>query len=420
MVCGGKPLSAMLHPRDTDRPETIWLNARLATLIEGRPGVGVVESGAIAAREGRIAFAGPEDELPAAWRDHARVVDCEGRWITPALIDCHTHLVYGGDRAHEFELRLAGTTYADIARQGGGILSTVRATRDATEEELLKTALRRIDALIGEGVGTVEVKSGYGLELAAERKSLKVARRLAEERRVMIRTSFLGAHALPPEFANNRTAYVVHLADEMLPTLTAEGLVDSVDGFCEAIAVTRDEIARVFDAARRARLRVKLHADQLSNSGGASLAAEFGALSADHLEYTDEAGVAAMAKARVVAVLLPGAYYVLRERQTPPVGLMRKHRVPMAVATDANPGTSPLTSLLLALNMAATLFGLTVDECLAGATRNAARALGLADETGALETGNWADLAIWDIERPAELVYRLGFNPLHARIWRGQ
>jgi imidazolonepropionase len=410
----------MLHPRDTERPETIWLNARLATLIEERPGAGVVEPGAIAARGGRIVFAGPQAELPAAWRAHARVIDCEGRWITPALVDCHTHLVYGGDRAHEFELRLAGATYEEIAREGGGILSTVRATRAASEDELLRSALRRLDALIAEGVGTVEVKSGYGLELGAERKSLSVAHRLARERRIAVRATFLGAHALPPEFANKRAAYVAQVADEMLPTLAAEGLIDAVDGFCEAIAFTRDEIARVFEAARRVGLPVKLHADQLSNSGGAALAAEFGALSADHLEYTDENGVAAMAKAGVVAVLLPGAYYVLRERQAPPVGLMRKHRLPMAVATDSNPGTSPMTSLLLALNMAATLFGLTVDECLAGATRNAARALGLLGEIGTLEVGKWADLAIWDIERPAELIYRLGFNPLNARVWRGE
>ncbi len=420
MVCGGKPLSAMFYPRDTDPPETIWLNSRLATLTDGRPGVGVIEPGAIAAREGRIAFAGPQSELPAGWRDRAGAVDCEGRWITPALIDCHTHLVYWGDRAHEFELRLAGATYEQIARKGGGILSTVRATRAATEEELLRSALLRLDALIAEGVGTVEVKSGYGLELAAERKSLSVARRLAEQRLVTVRTTFLGAHALPPEFTNKRAAYVTTVADEMLPMLAGEGLIDAVDGFCEAIAFTRDEIARVFAAARRAGLPVKLHADQLSNSGGASLAAEYGALSADHLEYADEAGLAAMAKAGVVAVLLPGAYYVLRERQTPPIDLMRKHRLPMAVATDANPGTSPMTSLLLALNMAATLFGLTVDECLAAATRNAARALGLAAEIGTLEAGKWADLAIWDIERPAELVYRLGFNPLQARVWRGE
>ena len=410
----------MVQASDENRLDTVWLNARLATLIEGRPGVGVVESGAVAAREGRIAFVGREDELPATWRASARLVDCEGRWITPALIDCHTHLVYGGDRAHEFELRLAGASYEQIAREGGGILSTVRATRAASEDELSRSALRRLDALIAEGVGTVEVKSGYGLDLATERKSLTVARQLAKQRHVAIRATFLGAHALPPEFSDKRDVYVAYIADTMIPKLAGEGLIDAVDGFCERIAFTSDEIARVFAAARRAGLPVKLHADQLSNSGGAALAAKFSALSADHLEYADEDGLAAMAKMGVVAVLLPGAYYVLNERQAPPIELMRKRRLPMAVATDSNPGTSPMTSILLALNMAATLFGLTVDECLAGATRNAARALGLAGETGTLEAGKWADLAIWDIDRPAELVYRLGFNPLHQRVWRGQ
>jgi imidazolonepropionase len=410
----------MVQISDDDRLDAVWLNARLATLVAGRPGLGTIESGAVAAREGRIAFAGPQDELPSVWRNGARIVDCDGRWITPALIDCHTHLVYGGDRAHEFELRLAGATYEEIARKGGGILSTVRATRAAREDELMRSALRRLDALIAEGVGTVEVKSGYGLELAAERKSLTVARRLVEHRDVAIRATFLGAHALPPEFADKREAYVAYVADTMIPTLAREGLIDAVDGFCERIAFTRDEIARVLAAAQQAGVPVKLHADQLSNSGGASLAAKFSALSADHLEYADEDGLAAMAKAGVVAVLLPGAYYVLKEQQAPRVDLMRKHRLPIAVATDSNPGTSPMTSILLALNMAATLFGLTVDECLAGATRNAARALGLAAETGTLEAGKLADLAIWDIERPAELVYRLGFNPLHARVWRGR
>jgi imidazolonepropionase len=410
----------MVQASDENRLDTVWLNARLATLIEGRLGVGVVESGAVAAREGRIAFVGREDELPATRRVSARLVDCEGRWITPALIDCHTHLVYGGDRAHEFELRLAGASYEQIAREGGGILSTVRATRAASEDELSRSALRRLDALIAEGVGTVEVKSGYGLDLATERKSLTVARRLAKQRHVAIRATFLGAHALPPEFSDKRDVYVAYVADTMIPKLAGEGLIDAVDGFCERIAFTPDEIGRVFAAARRAGLPVKLHADQLSNSGGAALAAEFSALSADHLEYADEDGLAAMAKMGVVAVLLPGAYYVLKERHAPPVELMRKYRLPMAVATDSNPGTSPMTSLLLALNLAATLFGLTVEECLAGATRNAARALGLAQEAGTLEVGKWADLAIWDIDRPAELVYRLGFNPLHQRVWRGQ
>ena len=420
MVCGGKPLSAMVHTNAPNHLDTVWLNARLATLAPTRPGLGILESGAIAAREGRIAFVGPQAELPAAWRNGARVVDCEGRWITPALIDCHTHLVYGGDRAREFELRLAGATYEEIARAGGGILSTVRATRAASDDELVQLALKRLDALIAEGVGTVEVKSGYGLDLDAERKSLRVARELTKQRNVAIPATFLAAHALPPEFADRREAYIDYVAETMIPALADEGLIDAVDGFCERIAFTPDEITRVFGAAKRAGLPVKLHADQLSNSGGASLAAEFGALSADHLEYADGDGVAAMAGAGVVAVLLPGAYYVLRERHAPPIELMRKHSLPMAVATDSNPGTSPMTSILLALNMAATLFGLTVDECLAGATRNAARALGLAEETGTLEAGKWADLAIWDIDRPAELVYRLGFNPLHQRVWRGQ
>jgi imidazolonepropionase len=401
--------------------ETIWLNARLATLADSRPGLGIVEKGAVAARDGRIVFAGDEADLPGEHRRDARkTVDCDGRWITPGLIDCHTHLVYGGDRAREFEMRLAGATYEEIARSGGGILSTVRATRAASEDELLRLSLRRLDALIGEGVTTVEVKSGYGLALEPERKSLRVARRLGQERPVSVRTTFLGAHALPPEFSGDRAGYLDCVSQVMIPALAAEKLADAVDAFCERIAFTDDEVAKVFDAARRAQLPVKLHADQLTNAGGAALAAKFCALSADHLEYADEAGVEAMGAANVVAVLLPGAYYLLRERQAPPVALLRKSGVPMAIATDSNPGTSPMTSILLALNMAATLFGLTIDECITGATRNAARALGVADETGTLEPGKWADLAIWDIERPAELVYRMGFNPLHARVWRGQ
>ncbi len=410
----------MARPEDPGGAATIWLNARLATLALSANGLGTVENGALAARDGRIVFAGPERDLPAAWRARARIVDCEGRWITPGLIDCHTHLVYGGDRAREFEMRLAGATYEEIARSGGGILSTVRATREASEEDLLSAALRRLDALMAEGVTTIEVKSGYGLEEGTERKSLRVARRLAETRPVTVRATLLAVHALPPEFAGDRAAYVETVAEKMMPALAAERLVDAVDAFCERIAFTPAEVVRVFDAARRLGLPVKLHADQLSNGRGAAVAARFGALSADHLEYTDEAGVAAMAGAGVVAVLLPGAYYVLRERQAPPVALFRKYHVPIAVATDSNPGTSPMTSLLLALNMAATLFGLTVEECLAGATRNAARALGVGEETGTLEVGKWADLAIWDIEQPAELVYRLGLNPLYARVWRGQ
>jgi imidazolonepropionase len=392
---------------------TLWRNARLATCAGA--GLGIVEGGAIAARDGRIVWVGPEREAPRA----ERVIDCEGRWITPGLIDCHTHLVYGGDRAAEFELRLAGASYEEIARAGGGIVSTVAATRQASEDQLVAQGLRRLDALMAEGVTAIEIKSGYGLDLEAERKMLRVARRLGEARNVVVKTTFLGAHALPPEHSERRDAYVDLVADVMLPTLAAEGLVDAVDGFCETIAFSKSEIARVFAAAQRLGLPVKLHAEQLSNQGGAALAASFGALSADHLEYLDEAGAAAMARAGTVAVLLPGAFYTLRERQAPPVDILRKHGVALAVATDSNPGTSPITSLLTTLNMAATLFRLTVEECLLGVTRNAARALGLEAECGSLAPGKRCDLAIWDIERPAELVYRIGFNPLHARVFRG-
>ena len=397
-----------------EAPETLWRNARLATCAGA--GLGIVERGALVTASGRIVYAGVESEAPHA----KQAVDCEGRWLTPALIDCHTHLVYGGDRAREFELRLAGASYEEIARAGGGILSTVATTRAASVEALVAQALKRLDALIGEGVAAVEIKSGYGLDLASERNMLRAARRLARERNVIVKTTFLGAHALPPEYLGNRREYVDLLVDEMLPALAGEGLVDAVDGFCETIAFSREEIARVFEAARRLRLPVKLHAEQLSNQGGAALAASCGALSADHLEYLDEAGAAAMARAGTVAVLLPGAFYTLRETQAPPVALLRKHGVDIAVATDSNPGTSPLTSPLTALNMAATLFRLTVDECLLGVTRHAARASGLEAEMGTLETGKAAHFALWDIERPAELVYRIGFNPLHRRIWSGE
>ena len=410
----------MAHADAQTRPDAIWLNARLATFAADRPGIGAIDYGALAARDGRLVFVGAEADLPADWRAGARTIDCGGRWITPGFVDCHTHLVYAGDRAHEFELRLAGASYETIAREGGGIAATVAATRAASEDELLRQSLPRLDALIAEGVTTVEIKSGYGLELAAERRMLRAARRFAIERPITVRTTFLGAHAIPPESSRDRGAYLYDVIEKMLPALAADALIDAVDGFCETIAFSRDEIARLFAAARARGFRVKLHADQLSNGGGASLAAAFGALSADHLEYADEEGVAAMAKAGVVATLLPGAFYMLRETQAPPIDLFRQHGVAMAVATDCNPGTSPLTSPLLALNMAATLFRLTVDECLAGVTRNAARALGLGAAIGSLEVGKWADLAIWDIERPAELVYRLGFNPLHARVWRGR
>jgi imidazolonepropionase len=396
----------------------VWSNARLATLREDMPGLGIVENGAIAVVDGRIAFAGPEAELPGEF-SCAENIDCEGRWITPGLIDCHTHLVHAGDRAHEFELRLAGASYEEIARAGGGIVSSVKALRAASEDDLVRETLPRLDALIAEGVTTVEMKSGYGLDTENELKSLRAARRIAEERDITVRTTFLGAHALPPEMNGDKTAYIKKVVTEMLPAVAAEGLADAVDGFCEGIAFSTAEMTEVFEAAKAHGLPVKLHADQLSNLHGAELAARYNALSADHLEYTDDAGAAAMAKAGTVAVILPGAFYFIRETKKPPVDLFRKHGVRMAVATDANPGTSPLTSLLLTMNMAATLFGMTVEECIAGTTREAARALGLVDEVGTLEAGKWADFVLWDIGRPAELVYRMGFNPMHARIRSG-
>lgn len=398
--------------------DTVWRNARLATMAGEQPGLGVVEHGAIAARDDRIAFAGQEADLPADLGD-AREVDCEGRWITPGLIDCHTHLVWAGNRAREFELRLEGASYEEVARAGGGIVSSVTQLRAASEDDLLEQTLPRLDALIAEGVTTVEVKSGYGLDLANERKSLRVARRLGEERPVRVATTFLGAHALPPEAGGDKDAYIDAVAREMLPAIAADGLADAVDGFCEGVAFSPDQIARVFRAADDHGLPVKLHADQLSDLGGAALAAEFGALSADHLEYASDAGVRAMAAAGTVAVMLPGAFYFIRETHAPPIAAFRDHGVPMAVATDCNPGTSPLTSLLMAMNMAATLFRMTVEECLLGVTRHAAAALGLSDEIGTLESGKRADLAIWDIDSPAELVYYMGRNPLHSRVYNG-
>jgi len=398
----------------------LWRNARLATMNERAPGLGIVEKGAIVARDGLIAYAGPEADMPAALVQGAGITDCEGRWITPGLIDCHTHLVYAGNRANEFEMRLAGATYEEVARAGGGIVSSVKSLRSASEDQLVVQTLPRLDALMAEGVTTIEVKSGYGLDVENEKKSLRAARRLGGERPVTVRTTCLAAHALPPEAKGDKDAFIDLVANEIVPAVAAEGLADAIDGFCEGIAFSPEQMARVFDKAKALGLPVKLHADQLSNLHGAELAARYGALSADHLEYTDEAGAAAMARAGTVATILPGAYYFIRETKKPPVELFRRHGVKMAVATDSNPGTSPLTSLLLTMNMAATLFGLTVEECLAGVTREAARALGLLDKTGTLEAGKSADLAIWNIERPAELVYRMGFNPLHARIWRGQ
>ena len=397
------------------RADTIWTNARLLTM---RPGAAPVLDGMVAAQAGRIVYAGAVAEAPQF--DADTVIDCEGRWITPALIDAHTHLVHMGNRAREFELRLEGASYEEIARAGGGIVSTMRATRAASVEEMVAAALPRLDALLAEGLGTIEIKSGYGLEPEAEFRMLRAARVLGEARRVRVRATFLGAHALPPEFAGDADGYIDQVCQVMLPALAAEGLADAVDGFCEGIGFTPAQIERVFIKARSLGLPVKLHAEQLSNLHGAALAARYGALSADHLEHLDAAGIAAMAAAGTAAVLLPGAYYFCRETHLPPVGALREAGVTIAVATDCNPGTSPLTSLLLAMNMAATCFRLTVAECLTGVTLNAAKALGLAAECGSLEPGKSCDLALWNIEEPAELVYRMGANPLHARVWRGQ
>jgi imidazolonepropionase len=389
----------------------IWKNARLATLAPDRPGLGIVENGAVAARDGRIVYAGEAGGLPAI--AGAETIDCEGRWITPGLVDCHTHLVHAGNRAREFEMRLAGATYEEIARAGGGIVSSVARVREADEAGLARESLPRLDALIAEGVTTVEIKSGYGLTVADELKMLRAARMLGRERDVAVVTSYLGAHAVPAEYRGRSGDFLREVVIPGLEAAHREGLADAVDGFCEGIAFSPEEMGEVFAAARRLGLPVKLHADQLSNLHGARLAAE-------HLEYADEDGAAAMGRAGTVAVLLPGAFYFIRETQKPPVELFRRHGVAMALATDCNPGTSPMTSLLLAMNMGATLFGLTVDECIAGVTREAARALGRLDGIGTLEAGKAADLAIWDIAEPAELVYRIGFNPLHARIRAGR
>jgi imidazolonepropionase len=401
------------------RCDRLWYNARLMTMAVRSPGLGVVEDGVVAAKGGQIIYAGPAAGAPDGLDAEERI-GLDGRWVLPGLIDCHTHLVHAGDRSGEFELRLSGATYEEIARAGGGILSTVRATRDAPEAALVAASIPRLDALLAEGMTTVEIKSGYGLDREAELRQLRAARALARLRPVDVRTTYLGLHALPPEFAADREDYLDLVCREVVPSVAAEGLAEAVDAFCEGIAFSPEETGRFFEAAKAAGLARKLHADQLSNLHGAALAARHGALSADHLEHADEAGVVAMAAAGTVAVLLPGAFYMLRETKVPPVDLFRCLGVPMAVATDCNPGTSPLTSLLLAMNLAATLFRLTVDECLAGVTREAAHALGLLERVGTLELGKWCDLSIWDVERPAELVYRIGFNPLHRRVWRGR
>lgn len=399
------------------RWDRLLLNATLATFVGESP-CGLVERGAIAIHHGRIVWIGQMDALPAAPHTLAAAAESlDGALITPGLIDCHTHLVFGGDRAKEFDLRLNGASYEEIARAGGGIVSTVTATRAASEEVLFAQSLIRAQALLADGVTTLEIKSGYGLELESERRMLRVARRLGRELGITVRTSFLGLHALPPEYQDRRAEYVALVCDEMLPELAAEGLVDAVDAFCEGIGFTPEETRRVFERAKQLGLPVKLHAEQLSDLDGAALVAEYGGLSADHLEHLSPSGVAAMAAAGTVAVLLPGAFYALRETKLPPIALLREHHVPMAIATDCNPGTSPLLSLRLAAGMACTLFRLTPEEALRGVTVNAARALGLHDR-GTLAIGQRADLVIWNARQPAELCYWIG-GSMVRELWLG-
>lgn len=403
----------------TGRWDHLWVNLRLATMAPGGAPYGAIADAALGIAGDRIAFVGSRDALPGApERLAAAVHDGGGGWMTPGLIDCHTHLVFAGARAREFELRLEGASYAEISRQGGGIVSTVAATRAADDDALLAASLPRLDAFLREGVTTIEIKSGYGLDTASELKMLRVARRLGEIRPVAVSTSFLGAHALPPEFTGRQGEYVDRVCDEMLPSVAASGLADAVDAFCETIAFTPEETSRIFATATRLGLKVKLHADQLADLGGAALAARFGALSADHLEYTSAESVRAMAASGTVAVLLPGANYFLREKQMPPVAAFRDAGVPMAIASNCNPGSAPVLSLLLMLSMAATLFRLTPEEALAGITRNAARALGLSDR-GVLAQGMRADLALWDIAEPAELAYWIGRNPCRTVVQGG-
>lgn len=385
---------------------TLWTDVTLLTMAEGGAPYGMITEAALMTRDGIIEWVGKADTLPDG-AEEAQVISCTGQFMTPGLIDCHTHLVYGGNRVAEFEKRLHGVSYEQIARDGGGILSTVRATRAASEEELYNSARKRLDQLQLDGVTTVEIKSGYGLDIANEIKMLRAARRLGQDSGIDVRTTFLGAHATPPEYDGDTDAYMAEVCGPMLTAVKEEGLADAVDAFCENIAFSPDQVENLFATARAAGLPVKLHAEQLSNNGGAALASRHQALSADHLECLDEAGVKAMAAAGTVAVLLPGAYYTLRDDRLPPIDLLRQYGVPMAVASDSNPGSSPVLSLTLMVNMASTLFRLTPEEALLGVTRHGARALGLADR-GTLEAGKKADLALWDINHPAELAYQVG------------
>lgn len=406
-----------------DAWDDVWINANLVTgeqVQDGHP-LGLFHDAALAVKDGHIAWIGPMAELGRQpQREGAQVHDAGGGWITAGLIDCHTHLVYAGNRAREFEMRLAGASYADIARAGGGILSTVSATRAASDDALLEQTAPRLENLMAEGVTTVEIKSGYGLDTESELKMLRVARKLGEWHPVNVRTTFLAAHAVPPEYKDRADDYITHICEEMLPAAVEAGLVDAVDAFCEHIGFSNAQVRRVFEAARKHGLPVKLHAEQLSDQQGAELVAEFGGLSADHIEFLSRQGVAAMARAGTVATLLPAAFYFLRETQKPPMAGLREHGVRMAVATDSNPGTAPIESLLLTMNMACTFFGMTVDEVLRGVTVNAAHALGLGEHIGTLAVGKRADFVLWNVAEPAELVYRIGVNPCRERVFGGR
>ena len=400
--------------------DSIWLNVNLSTMAGSEP-YGTVRDGAMAVSGTRIAWVGKRSDLPADYQSRAaEIYDGQSGWITPGLVDCHTHLVYAGSRAHEFELRLQGASYEEIARQGGGIRSTVSDTRRADDHTLLAQSALRLQAMMREGVTTVEIKSGYGLDLETELRMLRVARQLGEKFAVTVVPTYLGAHALPPEFEGRSDDYIDFVCDTVLPEVASQKLAVAVDAFCETIGFTPAQTDRVFKTAKELGLAVKLHAEQLTDLNGAALAAHYGALSADHLEYVSEKGVRAMAAKGTVAVLLPGAFYFLRETKLPPVDLLRRHKVPVAISTDCNPGSSPTTSLLLMLNMACTLFRLTPEEAFAGVTRNGARALGLQDRIGTLEIGKDADFVLWDIDEPAELAYRIGFNPMKQVVRRGK
>jgi len=400
--------------------QTLFINVNLATMTDGASSYGAIENAALAISEGKIAWLGQISDLPKYDEKSVSVIDGQGKWLTPGLVDCHTHLVYGGNRANEFEMRLQGKSYQEIANAGGGIVSTVSATRKASEAELLASALPRLTALHQQGVTSIEIKSGYGLDTINEIKMLKVAGQLAELLPVTIKRTFLGAHALPVEYKDKPEEYVDLVCNEMIPQVAKEKLADAVDVFCEGIGFSVEQTERVFASAKKQGLPIKVHAEQLSNLGGTALAAKYNALSSDHIEFLDEAGIEAMKDADMTAVLLPGAFYFLRETQLPPMDLLRKHAVPMAIATDANPGSSPINNIQLMLNMACTLFRLTPAEALAGVTCHGAKALGLANKKGQLALGFDADIALWDIEQPAELCYQFGVNPLKKLFVAGQ